>query len=512
MSLVNDFLLKNPALMSSSLEATPEGIVITDRLGVILWVNPAYEKMTGYELAEVEGKTPRVLKSGKQDVGFYKNLWDTIIKGDIWSGNLWNKRKDGSIYIEEQTITPVSAGDGEITHYIAIKRDITQQHELQKHFQRAQKIEAIGQLTGSIAHNFNNKLATILGYAELGKEWCEQSGNSELKDYLDEIYMAGSAASDLVKQMVAFSQNSAESHQLVQLPAIIKESLKVLTSVLPSSVRIQLDMPDNTKQVRVDPVHIHQMLIILITNACDAMNEKGHIELGVRLYTAEDAFCASCESRIVGDFVELYVRDTGKGITQYDRQRIFMPFYTTDEMSGKTGMGLSALHGVLHEQGGHIIVESVAGEYSLFRLLFPVASPEAEGEVEAEVSSQVVDPIYQSEARILVVDDEVALAEFIAEVLGHHGYRVHLEYDSKSALNHFSHHIDDYDLLIADQDMPYMTGIELAQEVLALRGNIPVILMTGYSDKQYEGVQGIDSVLYKPFQSSDLLKNIDKLV
>ena len=318
----------------------------------------------------MKGRNPRILKSGKQDPSYYEDLWQTIKAGEEWHGELWNRRKDGVLYLEEQSITPVKNNEGIITHFIAIKRDITKQYKLQNQLSMSQRIEAIAKLTAGVAHNFNNKLASILGYAELAVEESEQYSNDDLTDYLQEISVAGKFARDLVRQMMAFSRNEVSEKQSVDLADVIKESIKILTSTLPSTIRLLTDL-DDVKNVDIDPVRLHQMILSLVINSSEAMDGKGVIAIAVHKLKLNGEICNSCHEVINGNYVALCIRDSGKGINSKDIGNIFLPFFTTHEMDGGTGMGLSALHGMLHDQGGHVLVDSVVDQYAEFRLLLP---------------------------------------------------------------------------------------------------------------------------------------------
>lgn len=356
------------SLFKRALDAAADGVVITDVYGNIIWVNPAYEILTGYMLQDVKGNNPRLLKSGRQDPAFYEDLWSTIKSGNVWKGELWNRRKDGTLYLEEQSITPVDE-NGVITHFIAIKRDISKQHKLQNQLNMTQRIEAIGSLTAGVAHNFNNKLASILGYAELSIEEAEKYSNDDLSDYLNEISIAGKLARDLVRQMMSFSRNEVHKSESVDVSELAKESIKILSSSLPSAIQLHSRFED-VPNISVDTVMFHQIMLTLVANSSDAMNGKGVITIGLNKQNFSDVECGSCHETINGDYVVLSVQDTGHGINNKDINNIFLPFFTTREMSGGIGMGLSALHGMLHEQQGHVLVESEINQGTVVRYYF----------------------------------------------------------------------------------------------------------------------------------------------
>ncbi|RDH85700.1 MAG: hypothetical protein DIZ80_01885 [endosymbiont of Galathealinum brachiosum] len=500
-------------LFKQALEATADGVVITHGNGNILWVNHAYERLTGYSLSEVKGVNPRILKSGKQDPVFYKDLWSTISSGKVWNGELWNKRKDHSLYLEEQSITPVLNESGAVTHYIAIKRDVTNQFQLQNQLNKAQRIEAIGNLTAGVAHNFNNKLASILGYAELANEEVQQYSNEELIDYLNEIMVAGKLARDLVRQMMSFSRNDIHEIKSVQLSEVIKSTVKILSSTLPSSVKILTQLHD-VPDVSVDPVRMHQMILSLAVNSSDAMDGKGVIIIGVYEESVKSEMCNSCHETFYGDYVVLTVQDTGKGISSEDIEKIFLPFFTTRQNEGGTGMGLSALHGMIHDQKGHVQVESTLGQSTELKLYLPVAHTATGNiEVNTEESQNAIDKNVKEHISIMVVDDEASVANVLAEILRHYGYYIEVETNSKSALIKFSENPSKYDLLITDKEMPHLDGIELSRLVSDINKSVPVLLMSGHSSEKDEHYsENIKTVLTKPFETTELIEVIKNII
>ena len=501
-------------LQTSALEAAADGIVITDRDGNIQWVNTAYTQLTGYTFEEVLAQNPRILKSGKHDQAFYKNLWDTILSGRTWYGELLNKRKDGSLCPEEETITPVLDDTGEIIHFIGIKRDITERQQLQRQLQQAQKMEAIGQLTGGIAHDFNNMLASIMGYTELAREEITQYRDEKLERYLGEVYNSGKRARDLVAQMLAFSRGGKLELKPLMLAPLIKESLKMLGSTLPSSIELHTEFEEGLPPVMTDPVQLHQMVMNLCINARDAMQGKGSMTIGLRCISGIATECRSCHERVTGDHIELFVQDTGHGIEPEQLDRIFDPFFTTKEVGKGTGMGLSMVHGIMHDHGGHVLVDSEPDRGSTFRLLFPLADDRA-STVNRKDNGKNEPSNRSLDGHILVVDDEASVGCFLADLLESCSGHVTVETDSCAALEKFKQNPKAYDLVVTDQTMPGLTGAELAQAMLAIRPELPVVLCTGYSDHMDEArakALGIRGYLKKPLVSDVFLGMVSKLL
>jgi len=509
-----EFAQAKTRLQASALMATADGIVITDRHGSIQWVNPAYTRLTGYTLGEVLGKNPRIVKSGKHDKAFYKRLWDTILSGKTWHEDLWNKRKDGSLYLEEESITPVLDTDGRIGHFIAIKRDISERRQLQRQLQQAQKMESIGQLTGGIAHDFNNMLTSIMGYTELAREGLGQYDNNQIEDCLGEVYRAGKRARDLVSQMLAFSRGGEGEFDLHVLPALIKGSLKMLGTTLPSSIEIDLQMESGNLAIMTNPVQLHQLVMNLCINARDAMEGKGRLTIGLQRESNIVKQCHSCHKMIRGDYIKLFVRDTGSGIHVEQLDRLFDPFYTTKEVGKGTGMGLSMVHGIMHDHDGHIIVETGSGKGTSFNLLFPAVDIKVDT-VNRQDSDTKTSSDPTLDASILIVDDEVSVGGFIGELLKSHGCQTTVVTDSRLALSRFKQNPEAFDLVVTDQTMPGMMGVELAQSLLEIRPQLPVILCTGYSeyiDEAKAKSLGIRGYVDKPIETDKFLGLVENLL
>ncbi|MDH5572016.1 MAG: PAS domain-containing protein [Gammaproteobacteria bacterium] len=510
-------------LQSSALEAIADGVVISDAKGHIQWINPAFSRTTGYAPSEVLGKYTNILKSGKQDASYYKDLWNTIVRGKVWHGELWNRKKDGSLYLEDQSITPVKDEQGNISHFIAVKRDITDQYDLRYKLMYAQKMEAMTQLTGGISHNFNNKLATIMGYTELAIEAIAKYKDNELDDYLNEIITAGRSAHKLVEQMLSFSCEDFTEIQPLDILPVIKETLKILDSTLPSSITVSTAFTDNLPQIKSDPAHIHQMIMTLCINARDAMENNGELHIGVSHTQITDGTCHSCHDSFDGDYVELTVKDSGHGISTKNLENIFLPFFTTREMANGTGMGLSVLHGILHEQNGHIIVESTLNKGTTFHLLFPAHRGNTRADItdnknELQIPATPVLETVTTEPelhkdRILIVDDEKSFANMLNDMFNFSGYITEVHNDSQEALKKFKTTPDQYDLVITDQTMPQLSGVELAKSIHSISPHIPIILMSGMGESDRTHHDGaISEYLSKPFKLTEAIKTVEALL
>lgn len=398
---------------------------------------------------------------------------------------------------------------------IATLRAQVERQQLQRQLQQGQKMEAIGQLTGGIAHDFNNILGCIMGYTSLALDRYGGKTETRLTDYLNEVYQAGERARDLIAQMLAFSRSSVSNNaKSLALGPLVKEAVKLLHSTLPSSISLHTEIDTNVSNVKIDPVHLHQLVMNLCINARDALEGEGQIDVLVSQVSGVDAECDSCHEHVKGDFVELAVRDTGSGLDAGVMERIFDPFFTTKEIGKGTGMGLSIVHGIVHEHAGHILIESATGGGSVFRLLFPAVTEQVEvADIdETELSRDLHEA---NEEQLLVVDDDESVAMFLTELLRLAGYKVTIMTNSEQALSLFAKNPQFFDLVITDQTMPGITGVELTRKMLQLRSDIPIILCTGYSEKiddQTAEKMGIKRYLQKPLKAKVLLGAVAKLL
>jgi len=494
----------------SAIEQATETIVITDTQGIIEYVNPAFEIMTGYTAEEAYGQTPRMWKSGRHNRQFYRELWDTLTKGKVWKGHIVNRKKNGALFEEDVTISPVRNQEGKITNYVAVKRDVTQEVALKKQLNQAMKMEAIGTLAGGIAHDFNNILSAVLGYAEMVDIQLED--DHPAREDVAQIITAGHRATDLVRQILTFSRQEEEELRPVKLQFILKEALKLLRSSLPSSIELHQDIDPDCGCVLADPTSVHQVLINLCTNAKQAMG-GGSGSLSVRLAemdgTSENLPAVS-EAVRGRRWVVLSVSDTGCGMDEQIRERIFDPFFTTKKQGQGTGLGLSVVHGIVKSHGGEILVESRPGKGTTFHVLFPLVNAE-EHIQEYDSTPEVAG----GTERILLVDDEPLLVDLIARSLSLLGYQIDSFTESSKALAWIEDHGDAIDLVITDMTMPGMTGAELAERILQREPAMPIILCTGYSEEM-DAVRarelGICRFITKPVDNRELAQTIREVL
>ncbi|HUH66926.1 MAG TPA: PAS domain S-box protein [Syntrophales bacterium] len=496
--------------LATAIEQTAEGLIVENNDGIIRYVNPAVERMSGYSKSELIGRNSSILNSDKHDIAFYKNIRDTLGRGEVWGGHLVNRKKDGTFYETEVTSSPVLDSASNIINYVSIHRDITREMRLERELRQAHKMEAIGTLAGGIAHDFNNILMAIIGYTEMALYKMPEQTTPVRRD-LEQVLKAGYRARDLVNQILTFSHQSDQERKVIDIVPTVKEGLKLLRSSLPSTIEIRQDIAITPEKgiILADPTQIHQVLMNLCTNAAHAMRDRGGI-LSVSLSSVgANAYLVSRYPDLKsGPYVRLTVGDTGQGIDPAILERIFDPYFTTKGPGEGTGMGLAVVQGIVKRHGGMITVQSELGKGTSFHVLFPRIEQEIAPEAAAEV-------LPTGNERILFVDDEEPLVNLGKDMLESLGYSVTTETNSLKALAVFKARPDAFDLVVTDVTMPGMTGIQLAREMMTIRPDIPIILCTGFSElinEKKAKEMGIREFVMKPFVVGKHAKTIRKVL
>jgi len=472
--------------------------------------NPAYFAMHGYARDEVIGESaPPGLPADHVDA--LHALLRRTLTGESCQVEMSTLRKNGGPLVVEMWTTPVRYRGA--THAIIVARDITERKaaesdrmRLEAQLRQAQKMEAIGHLAGGIAHDFNNILTAILGYVVLASEREEAAGSAKLQSYLDHAAASARRSQELIAQLLTFARGRRGERSAISLAALIREAHAFVRSTLPSTLELRTTL-DDVPNVVADTVQLEQVLVNLCINARDAMNGVGIVHVSVRSVFVDDAVCASCRNRITGDFVELAVRDEGPGIAPEVLERVFEPFYSTKAVGKGTGMGLAVVHGVVHEHGGHVVVDTGRGRGTAFRIVLPATdAPDAAAQrnLETQGSLRVRSKL---RGRVLVVDDEPAVARFMGELLDSWGLDTTAVCEPEEALSRIENGALRYDLVIADFTMPRMNGVRLAAAIARHPAAPPVLLYSGNAeavDLAELSSSGVKGLLRKPLEPSEL--------
>ncbi len=491
-----------------AIEQSSETVVITDSAGAILYVNPAFEKLTGYTREEALGQNPRILKSGQHDQAFYRDMWNTVSSGQTWRGRFINKSKDGELFIEDATISPIRDKSGRIVNYVAVKRDVTKEVKLEELLRQSQKMEAVGQLAGGIAHDFNNILQAILGYTELILE--DPSLWQPHREDLERIRFAATRATKLVGQLLAFSRKQVLRPLSVDINRLVGDFTDMLRRLIGEHIELVIDLGEGVPVVEVDPVQLEQVLVNLCINARDAMPDGGTITISTRVETPPEEFCVEHSLSRGGRYVVLSVTDTGTGMEPPTVEKIFDPFFTTKETGKGTGLGLAMVYGTIRQHGGDIMVHSEPGRGTRFDIYLPEGDVETSGHTPKPEDSTAT--AKGDGETILVAEDDPAILELAVRVLTDAGYRVLTASDGEEAMEAYLESEGRVDLVILDLVMPKLTGWQVYRKLQEM-GNPNVMFTSGYDREagaaNDPGTKGVP-ILRKPYDLDALLGLVER--
>ena len=488
--------------LMAAIEQSGEAIMITDPQGTILYVNPAFVSCTGFSREDVLGKTPRVLKSGLQDEAFYSNLWQTITGGKMWTGRFTNKRKDGHLYTEEATISPVRDETGQIGNFVAVKRDITEHLQMSAQLIQSQKMESVGRLAGGVAHDFNNMLSVILGNTELAL--ARPKLPPDLAAELQEVRAAAERSATLTRQLLAFARKQTAVPKVIDLTATVSGMLKMLLRLIGENIELSWLPGSGNTTVNIDPSQVDQILANLVVNARDAIGGVGKLTIETRNATLDSAFCAEHPGAQPGEYVMLVVSDTGCGMDKRTIEHIFEPFFTTKKVGEGTGLGLATVYGIVKQNHGYITVESKPRAGATFRIYLPRYMEKGGVAVVVQDTAAPRSPGHET---VLLVEDEPAILNMSRTILERLGYRVLTAATPSEAIALVENLAEGIDLLLTDMVMPAMSGQDLAKRLKALLPSIKCLFMSGYMAHATEPADlkgGKMNFIQKPFSMKDL--------
>ncbi len=497
-------------LQSAALDAAVDAVVITNASGRIEWVNPAFSRLTGYSAAEAVGRNPRdLLKSGKHSREFYAELWATILSGKPWHGEVVNRRKNGTEYTEEQTITPIVDAAGTITHFVAIKRDVTERRVLQARLRQSQKMETVGQLASGIAHDFNNMLAVIIGLGELVVG--DLAGVDPIREDVVQMLDAAQSAAGLTKQLLAFSRQQLLSPTVLNFNSVLAGSERLLHRLLRDDIEFVVSPAADLGSVNVDADQMTQVIINLAVNARDAMPDGGRLTIGTQNVTVDAEYAAQAEAEVpLGEYIQVAVTDTGVGMDDATRRRIFEPFFTTKAAGKGTGLGLATAYGIVKQSNGFIWVYSEPGQGTTFHIYLPVVNARP-----GIATVRPTGPGARGVETILVVEDNQSLYNLTKRLLESGGFTVLGATSGAEALRILERNEQPVHLLLTDVVMPGMSGPQIAEGIAGTMPALKVLYMSGYTDEEVvrRGVRDASiAFINKPFTRESLLRKVREVL
>jgi PAS domain S-box-containing protein len=493
-----------------AVEQSADLVIITDRDGVIEYVNPAFETLTGYSREETIGQTPRMLKSEEQTPEIYRELWQTILSGTVFRGVLANRKKNGEIFFAEKTITPLRDAEGKITHFISNDRDITERRRLEAQLQQAQKMDAIGTLAGGVAHDFNNLLMVISAYAELMLD--SVAPEHPLRRNVQEIMTASRRAADLTRQLLAFGRKQVQSLQLLDLNWVIEDINKMLPRLIGEDIELVFAPGQNLGKVKADLVQIEQIVMNLAANARDAMPKGGKLTIETTNIHLDEAYVQEHSIVPAGDYVLLAVTDSGGGIAPQHMAHIFEPFYTTKKDGKGTGLGLATVYGIVKQNGGFVWVYSEPGLGTTFKIYLPRVQHESD---KAELPKPVDISSSKGCETLLLVEDELAVRQSTREFLMLNGYIVLEAKNGEDALCIARDYAPPIHMMITDVVMPNMGGAKLAGHLATERPCMKVLFVSGYAENtvlRHGAIDVTTRFLQKPFSLKTLGRKIREVL
>ena len=489
----------------TAVEHAAESIIVTDPAGIIEYVNPAFEKITGYSRHEVIGANIELLESGQHSKAFFNTIIDTLQQGEIWQGRMINKRKDHSLYETEATVSPIKNKAGSITNYVSVQRDVSHEVRLERQLRQAQKMEAIGTLAGGIAHDFNNLLMGIQGNISLSLLDVEPS--SPLIKNLKKIEQYVQNGVDLTKQLLGFARGGKYEISLLNLNELIKEQ-NLMFGRTNKDIIFENEAKPDLWSVEADRGQIEQVLMNLYLNALQAMPSSGTLTTRTGNVTIDQDQYSPYYVK-AGRYVKITIADTGIGMDEEVQQRIFDPFFTTKEMGRGTGLGLASVYGIVKNHEGFINVFSKKGQGTQFEIYLP-ASGKA-----VPALKKASEKFVEGRETVLLVDDEDMIIDVGTRMLQKLGYQVFIARDGKEAIEVFKKHPEEIDLVVLDMIMPRMGGGETYDRIKQIKPDVKVLLSSGFSiNGQASEIlnRGCNGFIQKPFNLQNLSQNLREIL
>jgi len=493
------------ARLVAAVEQSAEAIVITDTQARILYVNPAFERVSGYDAASLLGRNTNLLSSGQHDADFWAAFWATLRRGETWQGRLTNRASDGVTYEADSTITPVLGDDGEVASYVGVQHDTSRERALERHLAESGRLEAIGQLAGGLAHDFNNLLTVIVGHAQLLS--AGRSLDADAREDIEQIVHASASAAALVRQLLAFSRRQILAPAVLDLGDLVDGLRPMLQGLLGSTIALEVRSEADPGAIFVDARQLEQVIVNLAVNARDAMPAGGTFTMTLSSLNVDGSDGLRDAVR-PGRYALLTAADTGSGMDESTRARVFEPFFTTKPKGSGTGLGLATAYGIIRASGGYLMVESEVGLGSTFTVYLPHHDLPGWGD-----AAEPADAPKGGTETILVVEDEETVRAVIERTLRQLGYKVFVAGDATEAVELAEKSRPA--LLVTDVRLPGLDGPALAARVAAGHPGLAVLFVSGYAGEAMvdRGEIGEDAAfLAKPFKSDEIGRKVRELL
>ena len=491
-----------------AVEHMAEMLVVTDRDGLIRYVNPAFERVTGYSKDEVLGVHPRILGSGRPGDAARGAHKATIESGRVWSGRVTRRKKSGELYEEEATLSPVRDAEGNIVDFVAVGRDITDELVLEEQLLQSQKMEAVGRLAGGVAHDFNNLLTTISGYVSVLSQ--SLPGDDDRQDDLNEVERAVGRGADLTRRLLAFSRRDVVRPRLVDVGRVVTSTMALLRRAVGDNIELTIDLDPQPVMVVADPGQLEQMLTNLVVNAREAMPAGGTMRVAVRACELGDDEARRLGVAAPGLYAKIVVSDTGIGIPSDVLGHVFEPFFTTKTKSEGNGLGLATVYAIVERAGGVVRVHTTPGRGSEFGVYLPLSTS---GGVPAQAAAEdPTSPPPRGSEGVLVVEDEPAVLRLTTRMLSSLGYQVFGADNGEAALRVMEIEGPRIQCVVTDVLMPKMTGPRMVSLLRETHPELPVVFMSGYvleADGDLMGaVEDAPWFIPKPFTADQLARTV----
>lgn len=497
--------------LSCAVEQSRDNIFVTNSDGIIEYVNPTFEQLTGYSKEEIIGQPSSILKSGEQPSAIYRELWETIRGRDVFRTILVNRRKNGQLYYVDESISPIRDRKGRITHFVSNARDFTERLRVEAQLLQSKKMDAVGRLAGGIAHDFNNLLTIITSYSELALDTVAPGSGTYTR--IQEILSAAHRAAELTRQLLAFSRKQPQALRVADLNPVVAGAVKTLHRLIGEDIDLIFVPGEGMGRVRLDPVQIEQILMNLAANSRDAMPQGGRCTIETSDVQLNEEYADRKKAVIPpGRYAVLTVSDTGSGIPQDHLAHVFEPFYTTKPSGKGTGLGLSTVYGIVKQNHGFVWVYSEAGMGATFKIYLPCVQEQT---FTADSPENISEDVLHGTETVLLVEDEEPLRRATAEFLSLRGYNVLEAKDGLDALSLARNRSAAIDVAVTDVVMPRMSGGELAKQLGSLRPEISVLFVSGYAGQtilDHNVVDVENNFLQKPFTLKQLAGKVRAVI